>query len=174
MPLFSSKFFGIPNGSCGSGPRGLGFESRHSDQLSGDHIRGRRIFNLCRDSKDRPERSEGSKQSGGLFDRSWENPLVSGRAHVGMDRNKVSSILKSYNYPPTKIPGSAEADPGITFIFRNREIKFGRKSPGSFPAGKADRQKSQGGWSHPAAALMGGKRQSSRLRSALSTDHARG
>ena len=27
-----------------SGPRGLGFESRYSDQKSGDHICGRRIF----------------------------------------------------------------------------------------------------------------------------------
>ena len=33
--------FGI---ALGSGPRGLGFESRYSDQNSGDHIRGRRIF----------------------------------------------------------------------------------------------------------------------------------
>ena len=33
--------FGI---ALGSGPRGLGFESRYSDQNSGDHIRGHRIF----------------------------------------------------------------------------------------------------------------------------------
>ena len=33
--------FGI---ALGSGPRGLGFESRYSDQNSGDHICGRRFF----------------------------------------------------------------------------------------------------------------------------------
>ena len=33
--------FGI---ALGSGPRGLGFESRYSDQNSGDHICGRRNF----------------------------------------------------------------------------------------------------------------------------------
>ena len=31
------------------------------------------------DSKDRPERSEGKKQSGGLFLRSWENPFLAER-----------------------------------------------------------------------------------------------
>ena len=30
--------------ALGSGPRGLGFESRHSDHKSGDCIRSRRIF----------------------------------------------------------------------------------------------------------------------------------
>ena len=33
--------FGI---ALGSGPRGRGFESRYSDQKSGDHIRGRRFL----------------------------------------------------------------------------------------------------------------------------------
>ena len=36
------------------------------------------IFIVVRDSKDRPERSEGKKQSGGLFLRSWENPIICG------------------------------------------------------------------------------------------------
>ena len=66
-----------------SGPRGLGFESRHSDQKSGDHICGCRIFNLCRDSKGWPERSEGKKQSSGLFLRPWENPLIDRRIQYG-------------------------------------------------------------------------------------------
>ena len=35
--------FGI---ALGSGPRGLGFESRYSDQKSGDRIRGCRFF-IC-------------------------------------------------------------------------------------------------------------------------------
>ena len=33
--------FGI---ALGSGPRGLGFESRYSDQISGDCFCGRRFF----------------------------------------------------------------------------------------------------------------------------------
>jgi len=36
------------------------------------------IFIVVRDSKDRPERSEGKQQSGGLLLRSWENPIICG------------------------------------------------------------------------------------------------
>ena len=78
--------FGI---ALGSGPRGLGFESRYSDHTflyepvvvrinarEGDQIRkltqrvGFFILDGHWDSKDRPEQSEGKKQSGGLFLRS--------------------------------------------------------------------------------------------------------
>ena len=36
------------------------------------------------DSKGRPERSEGNKQSGGLFVRPWENPSGSERSPPGL------------------------------------------------------------------------------------------
>ena len=41
--------FGI---ALGSGPRGLGFESRYSDHYSGDHFRGRRFFLLTFESSE--------------------------------------------------------------------------------------------------------------------------
>ena len=44
MPLFATIRYTILNAPCGSGPRGLGFESRHSDQKTGDHICGHRFF----------------------------------------------------------------------------------------------------------------------------------
>ena len=78
-----------------SGPRGLGFESRYSDQkmktarLGSLHF----SFGLCRDSKDRPELSEGNKQSSGLFIRSWENPLVHRRAPCGCGYGLILSVI---------------------------------------------------------------------------------
>ena len=51
--------FGI---ALGSGPRGLGFESRYSDQKSGDHICGRRFFNFYRASKGRHQSADWCKK----------------------------------------------------------------------------------------------------------------
>ena len=65
--------FGI---ALGSGPRGLGFESRYSDQNCGNGLCHSHNFFIVRDSKDRPGRSEGKQQSGGLLLRSWENPII--------------------------------------------------------------------------------------------------
>ena len=78
-----------------SGPRGLGFESRYSDQkMKTAHLGSLHFsFGLCRDSKDRPERSEGNKQSSGLFIRSWENPLVHRRAPCGCGYGLISSVI---------------------------------------------------------------------------------
>ena len=52
-------------------------------------------FSLCRDSKDRPERSEGKKQSGGLFLRSWENPLIDGRILYGCGYQSILFIHRN-------------------------------------------------------------------------------
>ena len=69
--------FGI---ALGSGPRGLGFESRYSDQKSGDHICGHRIFNPYRDSKGRHQSADWCKEvSGGHFFSPWENPFLAER-----------------------------------------------------------------------------------------------
>ena len=46
-------------------------------------------FGQCRDSKDRPERSEGKKQSGGLFLRPWENPFLSERIPLGCGLKEI-------------------------------------------------------------------------------------
>ena len=62
-----------------------GFESHTLRQKSSYSIRGMRIFIEDRDSKDRPDRRKGKKQSGGLFLRSWENPCASGRIHMDVD-----------------------------------------------------------------------------------------
>ena len=65
-----------------------GFESHLSHQKSGYPIRGDRNFLCLRwDSKARPERSEGIKQSGGLFYRAWGSPSNSRRIRYGCGLN---------------------------------------------------------------------------------------
>ena len=63
--------------ALGSGPRGLGFESRYSDQKCGNRFRGSHIFHPSRDSKWRPARSSGKKYAGGILFSPWENPILS-------------------------------------------------------------------------------------------------
>ena len=66
--------FGI---ALGSGPRGLGFESRYSDQNSGDHIRGRRNFFRI------GIRKAVKKTCRWHVFRPWENPLLHRRTPCG-------------------------------------------------------------------------------------------
>ena len=70
--------FGI---ALGSGPRGLGFESRHSDQKTGDRISGHRFFNLG----DGIRKAVKKTCRWHVF-RPWENPAVSGRSPLDFER----------------------------------------------------------------------------------------
>ena len=69
-----------------------GFESHLSHQNIGYPFTGWPIFLYSRwDSKARPERSEGIKQSRGLFYRAWESPLNLRRIRNGCGSNSNMS-----------------------------------------------------------------------------------
>ena len=102
--------FGI---ALGSGPRGLGFESRHSDQKTGDRICGHRFFNWC----DGVRKAVKKTCRWHVF-RPWENPLVSGRTPCGCGQKSNIRYMKPHNNNATKIVGMTFAIPTIFIIIR--------------------------------------------------------
>ena len=72
--------FGI---ALGSGPRGLGFESRYSDQNSGNHIRGCRNFLRIGIRKGGTSANTGVKSVRWTLFSPWENPLIVRRIQYG-------------------------------------------------------------------------------------------
>ena len=73
--------FGI---ALGSGPRGLGFESRYSDQNSGDHKCGHQNFYRIGIRKGGTSPQTGAKiESWRAFFSTWENPLLYRRTPCG-------------------------------------------------------------------------------------------
>ena len=83
---------------------------------------------LCRDSKDRPERSEGKKQSGGLFLRSWENPFLSERIPLGC---RLKGILFVVQNPITTLrPKLREWLTPFPQFFRRAGFEEGKSAAG--------------------------------------------
>ncbi len=91
--------FGI---ALGSGPRGLGFESRYSDQNSGNGFCHSQNFYRCYEI-----RKDGASAHTGVKKCQVDTFLVHGRILwfldaplVGVDRNQICSIFAPHNYTP--------------------------------------------------------------------------
>ena len=103
-----------------------GFESHLSHQNIGYPFTGWPIFLYSRwDSKARAERSEGIKQSRGLFYRAWESPLNLRRIRNGCGSNSNMSgaekvlVQRTFSKSPirTLAPNISESHLGFGDIF---------------------------------------------------------
>ena len=94
MALFTTKFFYIPKQPCGSGPRDLGFESRHFDQKSGNHLCGCRIFYRVGIRKGGTSPQTGVKSVRWTLFSPWENPFVHRRTLYGCGYGRILSDKK--------------------------------------------------------------------------------
>ena len=117
-----------------SGSEGWGFESLPAYQKS-RHPNGCLLFWYIgrEDSKGRPRRSRGEKQSGGLFFRPWESPSVPGCIPEGCRRKRRTTPHKGicfFWFMPegTRKGGLSEAKvrkcPVDTFVARGRVPPF--------------------------------------------------
>ena len=91
--------FGI---ALGSGPRGLGFESRHSDQkMKRAAKQPFSFFGQGGIRKAGISAHTGAKTVQWTVFRPWENPLISGRIREDVNRNQSSPFIRllSSSYP---------------------------------------------------------------------------
>ena len=102
--------------ALGSGPRGLGFESRYSDQKNPDRISGRDFFNRST-GFERPLR----KHAGGMFLGRGRIPLHSGAPGTGVDECKACLRAKSHNY--TSPPKTPYLLCGREIFYRNKGVE---------------------------------------------------
>ncbi len=126
--------FGI---ALGSGPRGLGFESRHSDQkpVTASVVAGFLIE--WWDLIGRHQSTDWCKKvSGGHFFSPWENPFLSERIPLGCRLKEICTIIKHSNKKRTALQSSficqinccsliinLNCSPSFSAAFRHRIIR---------------------------------------------------
>ena len=117
--------FGI---ALGSGPRGLGFESRHSDQNKRAASAALLFLAGMRDSKGRHQSADWCNQvSGGHLISLWENPLLHRRTPCVWIWCNLVRLPKPYNDTLAKTPGRICGQVFFVLIFYLRAIKKEQK-----------------------------------------------